>query len=227
MNRFVEMLRGKPMTLIMSLPRNDVGLCRVAFEAGADAVKVHSNLSHHASNNQFKPFEAYEEMFGEMLQSAPGPMGIVPGADVSEVLHTAKKASVLPFDFFSLYAHHAPPQILSLPQALMTACAFDYTDAEVAGISNAGASVLEASVIPGDGYGQPLSLRDVIRYRRICEGTRLPVVAPTQRRVLPDDLPYLRDAGVKGIMIGAIVTGSEQASIARAIESFRRAIDKL
>jgi len=227
MNDFVALLNQKPMTLIMSMPRNDVALCRAAFDAGADVVKVHSNLSHHASSMQFLPFEAYEALFREMLQSAPGPMGIVPGTDAAEVIHTAKMASTLPFSFFSLYAHHVPPTILSLPQALMAACASDYTVEEAATLADTGASVLEASVIPGDGYGQPLSLRDVIRYRRICEATRLPVVVPTQRSVLPEDLPYLRDAGVKGIMIGAIVTGSEQASITRAIQNFRMAIDRL
>ena len=227
MNRFVEMLKEKPMTLVLSMPRNDAALCRAAFEAGADVVKVHSNLSHHASGMQFLPFEQYEEIFREMLQNAPGPVGIVPGADAAEVRQTALKASALPFSFFSLYAHHVPPSIVSLPQALMAACASDYTGEEIAAFADAGASVLEASVIPGDGYGQPLSLRDVMRYRRICSATRLPVVVPTQRRILPEDLPFLLDTGVKGIMIGAIVTGRETEGILRAIELFRTAIDKL
>ena len=60
-----------------------------------------------------------------------------------------------------------------------------------------------------------------------AHSTALPVVVPTQRRVLPEDLPYLRGAGVKGIMIGAIVTGTEPAGILRSIRTFREAIDRL
>ncbi len=226
-NPFVHMLSEKPMTLIMSLPQNDAALCRAAFDAGADVVKVHCNLTHHASKTGFLPFDEYAELFPRMLAEAKGPMGLVLGADVADVLRDMPKASALPFDFFSLYAHHVPPTLLSLPQALMAACGAGYAAGEVAEWEAVGARVLEASVIPQDGYGQPLSLRDLIAYRTLCRTTRLPVVVPTQRRVLPEDVPYLRDAGVRGLMIGAIVTGQRTDEVCRAIGAFRKAIDAL
>lgn len=227
MNPFVKMLNEKPMTLIMSLPKNDAAMSRAAYEAGADVVKVHCNLSHRASKNGFGPLDAYTEVFAQMLAEARGPMGLVPGADPSDVLRDMDAASRLGFDFFSLYAHHAPPTLLRLPQALMAACAHDYTTSEAARFQDTGAAVLEASVIAAEGYGQPLSLRDIIAYQRLCQASALPVVVPTQRHVLPEDVPYLRDAGVRGIMIGAIVTGSETESMRPAIAAFRRAIDRL
>jgi 2-methylisocitrate lyase-like PEP mutase family enzyme len=110
---------------------------------------------------------------------------------------------------------------------MMAACAFDYSFDELSAFADAGADVLEASVIPAEYYGSPFTLRDLIRYQRICRAVSLPVVVPTQLRVLPEDLPFLRDAGVKGIMIGAVVTGKEQEGILRTIEKFRSAIERL
>ena len=227
MNAYLNMLQDKPMTLIMSLPRNDAALCRAAFEAGADVVKVHCNVQHRASKNGFGPLSSYAGIFQEMLAEAKGPMGLVPGADAADVRRDMEAASRLPFAFFSLYVHHVPPTLLGMPQALMAACAHDYTMEEAATLEAAGAKVLEASVVPPEGYGQALTLRDVIAYRRLCEATRLPVVVPTQRRIAPEDLPYLRDAGVRGIMIGAIVTGDDEEGIVRAVASFRAAVDRL
>lgn len=227
MNPFVSLLKTKPMTLIMSLPKNDIEMCSAAFEAGADVVKVHCNLTHNASNTVFEPFQTYVEPFSQMLSNAKGPMGLVLGANVSDVRNDMFAASKLPFDFFSLYVHHVPPTLLTLPQALMAACGHGYTVEEAAQLQAVGAQVLEASVIAHDGYGQLLTLRDIIEYRRLCVATALPVVVPTQRYIHPEDLPYLRDAGVRGIMIGAIVTGFETETIVRAIEAFRNAIDQL
>lgn len=227
MNRFVEMLKTRPMTLIMSLPANDPALAKAAFDAGADVVKVHCNVRHRASGTGFGPLAEYADTFAQMFAESKGPMGLVPGAGIEDVLRDMHAASAMGFDFFSLYAHHAPPAILSLSQALMAACAHDYAPGEAAGLQAAGAQVLEASVIPPDGYGQPLSLRDVMAYRRLCEASRLPVVVPTQRHIRPEELPYLRDAGVKGIMIGAIVTGKTKDGITHAVEAFRSAIDRL
>lgn len=227
MNPFVKRMTDSPMTLIMSLPQNDAEMSRAAYEAGADVVKVHCNLSHRASKNGFGPLSAYTDVFAKMLAEAEGPMGLVPGADAADVLRDMEAASRLGFDFFSLYAHHAPPTLLRLPQALMAACAHDYTACEAAALGAAGAAVLEASIVAPEGYGQPLSLRDIMTYRRLCEASALPVVVPTQRHVLPEDVPYLRDAGVRGIMIGAIVTGGETKTMRPAIAAFRRAIDRL
>lgn len=227
MNDFIQMLHKKPMTLIMSLPKNDVVLCNRAFDAGADVVKVHCNLSHHASNTGFEGFGTYVDIFTQMLSEAKGPMGLVLGAEPGDVRRDMPEAAKLTFDFFSLYAHHVPPTLLGFPQALMAACGHGYALEEAACLEQCGAQALEASVIPHEGYGQPLNLRDVMGYRMLCQATRLPVVVPTQREITPEDVPYLRDAGVKAIMIGAIVTGRETESIAHAVDRFRRAIDKL
>ncbi len=227
MNDFVQMLRTNRMSLIMSLSLNDPALSRAAFEAGADAVKVHANLVHRASGRSFGTVAENAPLYRQMLAEARGPMGLVPGADAGVVLQEADAACALGFSFFSMYAHHVPAALPRRGQALMAACDGSYGLAEVVAFAQTGVDVLEASVIPGDEYGQPLNLRDVLRYRLLCEGTTLPVVVPTQRAVRPEDLPALADAGVKAVMVGAVVTGEEQETIVRTVSAFREAIEKL
>ena len=66
MNEYLRMLSEKRLTLIMSLPYNDPALCRAAFEAGADVVKVHINVEHRASGTHFGRLA--EESFNEDLE---------------------------------------------------------------------------------------------------------------------------------------------------------------
>ncbi len=227
MNSFIRLLKERSMTLIMSLPKNDPELCRAAFDAGADVVKVHCNVQHHASGTGFGRLDVYKDTFSQMLSAAPGPMGLVPGADARDVLRDMESASALPFAFFSLYLHHAPVEVLSMPQALMAACAPGDEEREAAHLAPLGAQALEASIMPHEGYAAPLTVKDLTQYSALCQATPLPVVVPTQRAIRPEDVKYLKDAGVRGLMIGAIVTGREQKTIVDAIRAFRRAIDTL
>ena len=90
-----------------------------------------------------------------------------------------------------------------------------------------GAGVLEASVMPGAEYGYPLTMRDLLTYRTVANSTSLPMVVPTQRFIRPEELPALVQAGMRGLMIGAVVTGRQEESIRRAVAAFRNQIDRM
>ncbi len=227
MNAFLETLQGSKPALIMSMPVNDADLVDEAFRAGADAVKVHVNLRHRASERQFGDVSEYKDVFEKMFRNRRGPLGVVPGNDPAAVSLTVRDTLRYPFDFLSLYAHHAPADVLGLPPARMLACDGGYDMDEVAAFAEAGADVLEASIIPGAEYGQPLQLRDLMRYRVLCQRSGLPVVVPTQRAIRPEDVRALADTGIRGLMIGAIVTGTTRESILQAIAAYRAAIDRL
>ena len=47
----------RPMVLIASLPRNDPQLAQAALDNGADVIKLHINLRHHASGTHFGALE--------------------------------------------------------------------------------------------------------------------------------------------------------------------------
>ncbi len=227
MNEFVQLLQNDKPALIMSLPANDPALSRAAFDAGADVVKVHINVEHRASGTCFGRLAQERPALEQMLADARGPMGLVPGGSLEGVSRDIQAASEMGFAFFSTYIHHMPVLCPAPKQAWMAACDGSYELWEIEKLEQAGAQVLEASVMPGAEYGQPLSMRDVVRYSAIAAHTTLPMVIPSQRFIRPQELPALWDAGMKGIMIGAVVTGRTEESIRRAVAEFRNAIDRM
>ena len=94
-------------------------------------------------------------------------------------------------------------------------------------LNRTGVRLLEASVQPHENYGKPLTMADIGEYQSICARFEGKVIVPTQKAIRPEDLKALRAAGVRGIMIGAIVTGREPDTIREAAAAFRAAIDNL
>jgi hypothetical protein len=89
----------------------------------------------------------------------------------------------------------------------------------------AGPDAIEASVISHEGYGEPLNALDVLTYRRICAEAQMPVIVPTQRAIVAEDVPLIAECGVAVLLIGAIVTGRDAGSIEEATRRYRGAID--
>jgi hypothetical protein len=67
-------------------------------------------------------------------------------------------------------------------------------------------------------------LAEIARLRRL---TDLPLVVPTQHAITPEDVPALHRLGVDGLLIGAVVTGTDATGVATATSGFRSAIDAL
>ncbi len=227
MNDFIRMLNEKTLTLIMSLPKNDPALCEAAFEAGADVVKAHINVEHRASGTHFGPLAEELPALSAMLERRRGPMGLVLGGTLEAARRDMAAAAALPFSFYSLYAQNVPPALLAGSTPVMAACDSAYSLDEIAEMGPCGAQILEASIVPGEEYGSRLSMRDLLRYSAIVRRSGLPVVVPTQRLITPEDVPALVKAGVRGLMIGAVVTGRDPDGVQRAIRAFRAAIAAL
>lgn len=228
MDQFKQLLSKGRFPLVMSLPRNDPAMARAAWDNGADVVKIHINVHHHASDTWFHSFEEEREAIETMLREAKGPMGIVLGAECLAAEQALPQAVAHGFDFLSLYGQHVSPAVLAA-EGITRMIAPDYTwqDWEIGALQEMGADILEASVLHPDSYGEPLSARDLIRYRHLASLSRLPIVVPTQHAVRPEEVAALRACGVSGLMIGAIVTGKETDGVARAVAAFRRSIDAM
>ncbi len=224
---YLSLFAENKLTLIMSLPQNDPDLCRAAFDAGADAVKVHVNVTHRASGTAFGSLSEERSSLEAMLHKRTGPMGLMLGGSLEQVALDALAARDLPFSFHSVYAHHMPAFALGGGVPLMAACDGSYSLEEISRMPAMGCDVLEASVISGGEYGQMLSMRDLVRYRVLAEAVSVPVVVPTQRAIRPDEVGALIRAGIKGLMIGAVVTGTDRSSITQAVTAFRKAIDEV
>ncbi|MEW6046889.1 MAG: hypothetical protein AB1609_10460, partial [Bacillota bacterium] len=84
--------------------------------------------------------------------------------------------------------------------------------------------VVEAAVVPPEGYGRRLTLADVAMYRAIATATAKPVVVPSERRIEPGDMEWLRQAGISAVMAGIVVFGeASPEAVGRTVEAFDRA----
>lgn len=215
--------------LWVSVPRNDAALTRAAVEAGADVIKIHIAVEHRASGNSFGTLEEEQERILSVVEAAAGrPVGLVTGGSV-EAAPDLEAVKALGIAFVSMYAHHTPACWLSgrAPLPIMAAPNFETPLPLLRDLGASGIDMLEASVMPPTGYGQRLTVADLALYRHIRREVSVPIVVPSQRLILPEDIPALAATGVDAVMIGAVVTGQSAASIAEATAAFRRAIDRL
>lgn len=225
--RLIDCIRKK-MTLIVSIPENDRETAKAVQEAGADAIKVHLNCHHRASGTHFGSWNEEKAAIQDIPALLDIPVGIVPGAETVAASSEMKEIVDLGFDFLDIFAHHMPVQYLGIAE-LTKVVATDYRFPleHVPELERLGVEIIESSIIEPEGYGQPLSLRDLVRYRTLVHNTCCPVFIPTQRKIDPSDIPYLHKLGAGGIAIGAVVTGKQRDEIAGVTRKFRTAIDAL
>ena len=227
MKSFRTELRKSKLSLVYSLPQNKIELAEAALAAGADAIKVHINVHHHASGTHFGTLEQERIVLSDILGLAKDIcVGIVPGGgrviQPEEIIPLRKMG----FSFVSFYAHHCSPEILAIPGIeKMVAPDYTYSISELDNWTRWGVDVIETSIIEPEGYGEPLNLRDLGRYNALTQ-FGLPLLVPTQRKLTPANLPSLIQAGVQGIMLGAVVTGKEPKKVYETIKEFRQAIDR-
>jgi hypothetical protein len=148
-------------------------------------------------------------------------VGIVLGGDVESAERDFPLVLDAGFDFISQYIHHIPASVISAEGILkMLAPDYSYSMEEIGQISKF-ADVLEASVMHPESYGTRLNARDLLYYNLIAANTDIPVVVPTQKNILPQELRVLQSTGIKGIMIGAIVTGKKNETVSKAVYSYK------
>ena len=129
-------------------------------------------------------------------------------------------------DFFDFYAHDTPAWVAHFSK--MTRAVAINSVAESGSLTDLealGFEVLEAAIVPHDGYGRPLTAADLAAYRLLRRTTRMPIIVPTQRAIQPEEVPLLtEDIGIDAVMIGAIVTGREPESLRAATARFAAAM---
>jgi hypothetical protein len=223
------------MELIVSLPGNDRDLALSAKRGGANAVKVHMNVSHRASGLSFGVFADEAPNVRRIIAESGLKVGLMPG---QECLPSADEIQSLIDDglnFIDIYAHHMPTSYLPLGLSARLIPAVDHTYGafETSSLSRltsegkAAISMLEASIVPPDFYGSRLNSRDLAVYAAIVKASLVPILIPTQKFIVPEDVVALSDIGVGALMIGVIVTGPTPGGIEKVTASFRNAIDRL
>jgi len=210
--------------LVVSLPRNEVQFAEAAQAGGADAVKVHINVHHHASGTVFGSLAAESEALAAIVQLGL-PVGIVPGAEAAMASpDDMQELDKMGIDFFDAYVHQMPAAMLQMETQMSRMIALSHRQRQAdfsLGPCAAWCDLIEASIIEPDGYGQPLTVADLCDYAAICTAyPDIPVLVPTQRRIMPDEWPILTNCGIRGIIIGAVVTGDEPATVEQTTREF-------
>lgn len=229
MNKLLDRLNNNKMCLVASIPANNYDIAKAAWEAGADAVKVHINVWHRASNNTFGTLEQNKEVFEKILKDCPVPVGIVVGEDAFVAEENVDKAIEMGFDFISLYGHHTPASLAHRKDITnFFAVNSTYTLDEINAVSNSSfADILEMSICLPETYGERLNAKDLVKYEYISKNSKIPTVVPTQHVVYPTDVPALYKCGIKAVMVGAISMGKDIETISKTLKEFRKEIDKL
>lgn len=228
------MQRSGPPALLVSLPANDVDLAMAARDAGAQGLKVHINIQHAAAGVQFGSL-AEERAAIERIVALGMPVGIVPG-DASRMASQEELARLpeVGLDFMDVYLQAMPACLLHDPVLPLMAAVGSADMLQVERLKSVNGlptiQMIEASIIPHDGYGNPLSASDLADYTtlmRLLGDRGLPVMVPTQRRIALADLPALAATGVRALLIGAIVTGHTAPEISAVTRQYREALDRL
>ncbi|SHJ35725.1 hypothetical protein SAMN05444401_2893 [Clostridium amylolyticum] len=226
---FKNLLENNKMTLVVSLPENSFEMAKAAYEAGAQALKMHINVHHRASGNDFGNFQSGKELFRSISREFNVPLGVVPGGqDAFATKEEMQQLEDMGVDFYSAYYHHLPANIADTKKLTrMVAIDNNYNEVILRGIENSPMEVLEASIMPGESYGQPLYFRDLMQYSAIASTISKPVLVPTQKKIKPEEIKLLHEVGVKAIMIGAVVTTKDIENLKKVTSEFREAIERL
>lgn len=211
---FNDMLKENDFQIIVSLPENNMDYAIAAVEAGAKILKVHINAYHNATKQKFGPYQE-EKWFLKTLaayaQDHKIHIGIVPGdLDNYASEEETRELSDMGFAFISSYIQNTPvymERVRTLTKVIAVGKDFDLS--QVPELEGMGADVIEASIMDASEYGKAFSLYDLFRIKRVVNGSKLPVIVPTQKYIAKEDIRSLHDIGVKALMIGAVVYQGE------------------
>lgn len=227
MSRSLELMMSGP-TLIMSLPANDPALARAAARGGADVLKIHIRVHHDASDTHFGTLAEERDRIAAIIDAFDGPVGIVAGATDPATPEEMAELQRMGIDFFDLYVSHMPAWMWRL-EGMAKAVALEptYTMHQALALEALGADLIEAAIIPHDGYGLPLTVADLAAYRDLRDTIDLPIIVPTQRAIRPEEATLItRECGIEALMIGAIVTGKTAESIEEAVRKFKKVLEE-
>lgn len=229
MNRFKELFRKSHFPLIVSLPQHGVDWAIAAQDNGADAIKVHTSLTHPASGIAFGSLDEEASTFAAMRSVLTIPMGVVPGSGADLEKREIDQMVEVGFDFFDAFISQITPLILEEDRLAPMLCLLPHHTVEdakaVASLPRV--ACVEADIVPHEEYGKRATVEDFVRYRMLAAAMDKPLVVPTQRTLRPEEVPLLARMGAGALMIGAVVTGTTLDGLVGTVRAFRDAIDAM
>jgi hypothetical protein len=223
---FYRALISGAFPIVISLARHDMALARAARDAGADAIKLHLNAYHRASRTTFGSF-AEERPFFEDVARLGLPLLVMAGQEVVPSEDEMEALAEIGVEGFNVYYKHLQPHLLRSRLRPMPAMADSSSDADLAEMGALDGVIIEASITPFAEYGTPLNEADLAAYADICSKVSAPVIAPSQKRFVPEDVARLAEAGIAAALLGVIVTGDTAESMVEAVAPMVEAARRL
>ncbi|WP_108460681.1 hypothetical protein [Devosia naphthalenivorans] len=202
--------------VIVSLARHDLDLAKAALDGGAGAIKVHLNAFHRASGTTFGSFTE-ERPFLEELAKLGAPMLVMAGQETVPTSEEMDSLADLGFEGFNVYVDHLQPHLLQSRLRPMPALSSTSTDEDILRLAAIPGAMIEASIMEFSGYGTALTAEDLARYKHIAALSSAPVIAPSQKKFTPANIPALRAAGIAAPLLGVVVTGSTPQSVGASV----------
>lgn len=209
------MLAGE-FPVLVSLGRHDIDLAEAAVDAGVFGLKFHLNAYHRASGNRFGSF-AEERPFIEQMAKLGKPMLVMSGQETQPTLDELDALADYGVEGWNIYLKHVQPHMYRSRLRPILALDSESGSSDIDEIKTIPEAMIEASVGRFEEYGHPLSEPDLTRFREIVDQSGLPVIAPSQKRFVPTDIPRLHAAGIGATLCGVIVTGLDPGGARRAL----------
>ena len=221
MGKLLNLMKKKKFVVVVSLPKNDLDLATTSASCGCDAIKIHTQVVHKASNTHFGSWKEEKSIISKIIKSVKCPVGMVPGAPETlnpDEIEDAAKAGI---DFIDSYDFDMPAWMLKSKRvSKMVAVGEHFQISDIKALEEMGADMIEASIINSNFYGQKLTVRNLENYHRLVKATKLPVVVPSQKNLSPHDLDQLKSIGIRGVILGVIVLGKTQESFKKNLPDY-------
>lgn len=204
------------LPVLVSLGRHDLDLAKAAVDAGVFGLKFHLNAFHRASGTTFGSF-AEERPFIEQLAKLGKPMLVMSGQDIQPSLDELNALADYGVEGWNIYLKHVQPHLYQSRLKPILALDSASGQADIDAIRAVPGAMVEASIGRFAEYGQPLNDDDLFRFADIVRTSGRPVIAPSQKKFTPADIPRLRAAGIGAVLLGAVVTGLDPESLIRSV----------
>ncbi len=221
---FNDLLETGRRLLIVSLPENSIDYAKAAMDAGADAVKLHVNVTHRATQTEHASWATLRDKVKQIYSELGCCMGMVPGTTTMANEHEINEMIDCGISLFDAYADFAPLYLLKARATVMIALNHTSSLNMAKELAAIGADCVEVSIVSPEHYREPLTVTDLIHYRQILGETTLPAFVPTEKHILPDEIAPLFDLGFRGLIIGPVVTGVDMDTFGGVIRTYSKVI---
>ncbi|MDI6730964.1 MAG: hypothetical protein QME05_00080 [Candidatus Margulisbacteria bacterium] len=222
MSKLIDLINNNKLTLIVSLPENDLEMAEAAFAAGADALQLLLNM------REFNTIDQERKTIINILKIVEAPIGISIGSHKDLHKKELNEIEKLGFDYINIGVEHLSPDLLkSKKLARVLSLNSRYTLDELIELTHNSFQAVDAAIIPTADPETDLVVGDLQSYISIILSANLPVIIPTQRHIRPSEVSIIADTGAKGLLLTKTVLGTTAKHVADAVCKFKTAIDEM